>query len=87
VASKAVVFPAIKSSSDKAEAAFKAKGVDVTPFTQQVKESTTFLFPIADKAAKVDGIMKPAMDAVVSGKQPASSLSQANDQVNALFNK
>jgi multiple sugar transport system substrate-binding protein len=87
VASKAVVFPAIKSSSDKAEAAFKAKGVDVTPFTQQVKEDTTFLFPIADKAAKVDGIMKPAMDAVVSGKQPASSLSQANDQVNSLFNK
>ena len=31
--------------------------------------------------------MKPAMDAVVSGKQPASSLSQANDQVNSLFNK
>ncbi len=34
---------------------------------------TTFLFPIADKAAKVEGIMKPAMDAVLSGKKPASS--------------
>ena len=29
--------------------------------------------------------MKPAMDAVVSGKAPASSLTQANEQVNALF--
>jgi multiple sugar transport system substrate-binding protein len=87
VAAKAVVFPAIKSSSDKAAEAFKAKGVDVSAFTQHVKDGTTFLFPIADNAAKVDGIMKPAMDAVVSGKSPASSLSQANDQVNALFQK
>jgi multiple sugar transport system substrate-binding protein len=29
--------------------------------------------------------MKPAMDAVVSGKAKAGSLTQANDQVNALF--
>jgi multiple sugar transport system substrate-binding protein len=85
VASKAVVFPALKSSSDKAAAAFKAKGIDVTAFTQQVKDGTTFLFPIADKAAKVDGIMKPAMDAVLSGKKDASSLSDANGQVNSLF--
>ena len=85
VASKAVVFPAIKSSSDKAAAAFKAKGTDVTAFTQHVKDKTTFLFPIAENAAKVDGIMKPAMDAVVSGKRPADSLSQANEQANGLF--
>ncbi|MGO4187465.1 ABC transporter substrate-binding protein [Pseudarthrobacter sp. TAF60_1] len=85
VASKAVVFPAIISSSEKAAEAFKAKGMDVTAFTQHVKDGTTFLFPIADKAAKVDGIMKPAMDAVLSGKKPASSLTQANEQVNALF--
>ena len=49
------------------------------------RTGTTFLFPIADNAAKVDGIMKPAMDAVLSGKKPASSLTEANDQVNALF--
>jgi len=85
VASKAVVFPAVKTSSDKAAAAFKAKGVDVTPFTQPVKDNATFLFPIADKAPKVEGIMKPAVDAVVAGKNPASSLTQANEQVNALF--
>ena len=85
VASKAVVFPAVKTSSEKAAAAFQAKGVDVTPFTQPVKDGATFLFPIADKAPKVEGIMKPAVDAVVAGKNPASSLTQANEQVNALF--
>ena len=85
VASKAVVFPALKASSDKASAAFKAKGVDVTAFTEHVKNKTTFLYPITDNTAKVKGIMEPAMDAVVSGKQPASSLTDANSQVNALF--
>ncbi|MGG5170718.1 ABC transporter substrate-binding protein [Pseudarthrobacter sp. J1738] len=87
VASKAVVFPAIKTSSDKAAAAFKAKGTDVSAFTQHVKDKTTFLLPITDNAAKVSGILKPAMDAVVSGKEPASSLTAANDQVNELFAK
>lgn len=85
VASKAVVFPAISEAADKAAAAFKAKGIDVTPFTQQVKDGTTFLFPITENASKVDGIMKPAMDAVFSGQSPASSLTDANNQVNALF--
>jgi multiple sugar transport system substrate-binding protein len=85
VASKAVVFPAVSEAADKASAAFKAKGIDVTPFTQQVKDGTTFLFPITENAAKVDGIMKPAMDAVFSGQAPASSLTDANNQVNALF--
>jgi multiple sugar transport system substrate-binding protein len=85
VASKAVVFPALKASSDKAAEAFKAKGVDVTAFTEHVKNKTTFLYPITDNTAKVKGIMEPAMDAVVSGKAPASSLTQMNEQVNALF--
>ncbi|MCU6478933.1 ABC transporter substrate-binding protein [Arthrobacter sp. A2-55] len=87
VAGKAVVFPAIKTSSDLAEKAFAAKGTDVSAFTQQVKDGTTFLFPITDNAAKIDAIMKPAMDSVVAGKSPASSLTDANKQVNDLFAK
>ncbi|MDP5227404.1 MULTISPECIES: sugar ABC transporter substrate-binding protein [Arthrobacter] len=87
VAAKAVVFPAIKSSTDKAEAAFKAKGIEVTPFTQHVKDKTTFLLPITDNAAKVGGILTPVADAILSGKSPAGSLTAANEQVNALFTK
>lgn len=85
VASKAVVFPAVKTSSEKAAEAFKAKDVDVSAFTQHVEDKTTFMLPITDNAAKVAGIMKPAVDAVIAGKAPASSLTQANEQVNALF--
>ena len=85
VASKAVVFPAIKSSSEKAAAAFKTKGIDVSAFTTHVKDGTTFLFPITENAAKVDGLMAPAMDAVVSGKKDASTLGEATEKVNSLF--
>lgn len=85
VGKKGVVFPAIKSSDTLAVNAFKAKGIDVTPFTKQVADGTTFLFPITENAAKIDGIMKPAMDAVLSGKSPVGSLTDANNQVNDLF--
>ena len=85
VGEKGVVFPAIPAATDKAEAAFKAKGVDVTPFLVNVKEKTTFLFPITDHASQIDGIMHPAMDDVLSGKAPPTSLTEANNQVNQLF--
>ncbi|MCJ1671913.1 MULTISPECIES: sugar ABC transporter substrate-binding protein [unclassified Rathayibacter] len=80
-----VVFPAIPSGSDAAQAAFAERGIDVTAFTGQVDEGTTFLFPISDNAAKINGIMQPAVDAVFEGQAEPSSLSSANDQVNALF--
>ena len=85
VGEKAVVFPAIPEATDKAEAAWKAKNIDTTPFTIQVKDKTTFLFPITDHASQIDGIMHPAMDDVLSGKAPVTSLTDANNQVNQLF--
>ena len=85
VGGKGIVFPALDSGVQKATAAFKSKGVDVTPFTTQVKDGTTFLFPITDHAAEITAIMQPAMDAVMAFKAEPSSLTAANDQVNALF--
>jgi multiple sugar transport system substrate-binding protein len=80
-----VVFPAIPSGTDAAEAAFKGKGVDVSAFTQQVKDNTTFLFPLTDHAAAISQIMLPAMDSVMNYSADPDSLSDANDQVNSLF--
>jgi multiple sugar transport system substrate-binding protein len=84
VGDKGVVFPAIPEATAKAEAAFKAKGVDVAAFTVHIEEQTTFLFPITDHASQIDGIMQPAMDGVANGKDPAT-LTEANNEVNALF--
>ena len=86
VGKSGVVFPAIPSGTDLAGQAFAAKNIDVSSsFLVHVKDGTTFLFPITDHASQVTGIMQPAVDAVFTGKEPASSLTAANDQVNALF--
>lgn len=85
VGEKGVVFPAIPSGTDKAAAAFKAKGVDTDAFLVHIKDGTTFLFPITDKASQVVNIMSPAMDSVYNGKEPATSLTKANDEVNAAL--
>jgi len=80
-----VVFPAIPSGTTAAQAAFKAKGIDVTPFLTQVNDKTTFLFPITDHASEILTIMNAAVDAVFTGKAKADTLTAANTQVNALF--
>jgi multiple sugar transport system substrate-binding protein len=85
VGEKGIVFPAIPSATDKAKAAFKAKNIDVSSFTVHIDEKTTFLFPITDYASQIEGIMHPAMDAVANGKNEPSSLTEANNEVNALF--
>jgi len=85
VGKMAVVFPAVPAGTDAAEAAFKAKGIDVSAFLVHVKDKSTFLFPITDKASQIGNIMQPAMDAVYNGTAPVSSLTKANEEVNALL--
>lgn len=85
VGDKGVVFPAILSSTDNAVEAYAERGIDVSAFTEQVADKTTFLFPITANAAQVEGIMRPAMDAVLTGQDPVTSLTGANDRVNRLF--
>ncbi len=85
VGAAAVVFPAIKSSTDIAVAAFKAKGVDVSAFLNHVSDNTTFLAPITDHRSDVSALVTPALQAIMSGKATASSLTDVNTKVNALF--
>lgn len=85
VASNAVVFPAITTATAKAGEAFAAKGVDVDAFLVHVNEGTTFLFPITDYKSDIGAIMTPAMEAIMSGQAGVETLTEANNQVNALF--
>ncbi|MGL4649244.1 MAG: extracellular solute-binding protein, partial [Caldilineaceae bacterium] len=82
-----VVFPAQQSGVDKAVAAYEAKELDITAFTDQaVEEGGTFLFPVTDNAAEISAIMTPAMQSVMLGQGTAAEvLTDANEQVNALF--
>jgi multiple sugar transport system substrate-binding protein len=82
-----VVFPAIPSAAQKSLDARKAKGVDVSAFTDQAAEKDgTFLFPITDHANEITTIMNDAMDNIALGKiDAATALKAANDEVNKLF--
>ncbi|MET0426543.1 MAG: sugar ABC transporter substrate-binding protein [Actinoplanes sp.] len=81
-----VVFPARPSGTDLAVQFNKTeRNLDVTPFTDQVKEKTTFLFPVTTNAADITALMVPRMDAVYIGEAPVSSLTGLNDQLNKLF--
>ena len=85
VADAAVVFPAIKTSTEKAVAAFEAKGVDVAAFADHVTDGTTVLYPITDHKSDVNATMTPVMESIMSGQSGTDALLAANDQVNALF--
>lgn len=81
-----VVFPARPSGTALATAFNqKVRGFDVTPFTRQVKERTTFLYPVTKHPADVTALTGPAFDAVYTGDQPVSSLTDLNNQLNRLF--
>jgi multiple sugar transport system substrate-binding protein len=85
VAEAGVVFPAISTSTEKAIAAFEAKGVDVTAFTQHVDNGTSVLYPITDFKSDVNAIMTPAMEAIMSGATGTENLEAANEKVSQLF--
>jgi hypothetical protein len=56
-----VVFPARPDGTELAIAFNKTKRkLDVTPFTDQVKDKTTFLFPVTNNAADIIALMNPA---------------------------
>ncbi|MDD7385233.1 MAG: sugar ABC transporter substrate-binding protein [Actinomycetaceae bacterium] len=81
-----VVFPAIPHATDLAKDAFASKGIDVKNFLIHLENKTGFLPQVTEHGPEINGIMNPAVDAVVTGQKPASSLTQANEEVNALFN-
>ncbi len=87
VGSAGAVFPALPEATDKALAAYKATGVDVSAFVKQAKASGgTFLFPITDNASQINDIMTSTLQSVFLGKAKAADvLPAANDKVNALF--
>ncbi|GIF73861.1 ABC transporter substrate-binding protein [Asanoa siamensis] len=87
VGGNAVVFPAIKTASDKALAAHEGKGRDVRAFIDQATAPNgTFFLPITDHGSEVSKIVQDAIQSAVLGRtDSATALKKANEQVNALF--
>lgn len=80
------VFPAIFSGAEKAQAAYEARGLDVSSYLDQAnEEGGTFLFPIADKASEYTAIVTPAMQEVGMGANAADIIPDMNEEVNDLY--
>jgi multiple sugar transport system substrate-binding protein len=82
-----VVFPAIKEGVDNALAAYKAKNMNVSAFTDMATaKGVTFVYPVLDNGVKVSEIMVQAFDTIFLGKgEVEATLKAANVKVNALF--
>lgn len=82
-----VVFPAQQSGVDRAIAAYKAKNLDVSAFTDQATEPDgTFLFPVTDNAPEINALVGPVMQSILLGQAKAADvLPPTNEQINALF--
>jgi multiple sugar transport system substrate-binding protein len=81
-----VVFPARPGGTNLAIEFNKAsRNLDVTPFTNQVKNKTVFLFPVTTNAADIVALMQPTMDSVYIGDEDVTALTTLNGQLNKLF--
>ncbi len=82
----AVVFPAIPSAADIAEAAHASNGVDVSAFKVHVDEGTTFLFPITDSASRIEDVMGPVMQQILRNEGTAADLiPPAAEEINEIL--
>ncbi|WP_111637608.1 ABC transporter substrate-binding protein [Marinomonas shanghaiensis] len=81
VASKGVVFPAIKGMAEKAVGAQMQRNIDSSAFLT-MSQSETYLPPIAKNGARIDSTMESAIQSILLGKESAQeALSDANKKV------
>jgi multiple sugar transport system substrate-binding protein len=85
IAGEGTVFPAIPSSTEKALQTFADKGWPVEAFYSYVEDGHTFLPPITEHAGEIGDLVTPALQGIHLGQQPASSLTDVNDQVNQIL--
>lgn len=84
-AAKGIAFPAVEASAEISREAFVSSGIDIAAFQVPIDEGSTYLAPVAENWAELQAIMAPTMDAILSLEADPSTLVDANEQVNALF--
>jgi len=87
VAASGVVMPALQSTTETSKAALAKTGLDITAYTDQIDAGTTFPFPAVLNSAEVNATMTSAMDNVMAFQAEPSSLTAANEKVDALFTR
>jgi multiple sugar transport system substrate-binding protein len=84
VADEGVVFPAITEAWEIKQRNYADEGIDVTPFTDQVEQGTTFPFPISEHPADITAELTRTMESVLGGASP-DAFTAMNRRINGLF--
>ena len=87
VAATGVVFPAIKTASEKSAEVREKDGLNAQVFLDEQKaKDGTFIIPISYHGTEISQIVQDAIQSAALGQKDAkTALTKANDQVNALF--
>jgi multiple sugar transport system substrate-binding protein len=82
-----VVFPAIQTGVDRAVAAYEAKDLDVSAFTDiAASEGGTYLLPMTENGTEIRDILQPVLQDIFDGLVPAEeALPEINEEINSLF--
>ncbi|WP_369055720.1 ABC transporter substrate-binding protein [Kineococcus terrestris] len=85
VADAGVVMPALRSTTEASKESLSRTGLDVTAYTDQIEQGTTFPFPAVLNASEINSLMQSAMDNVMAFNAEPESLTAVNERLDALF--
>ncbi|PRY17178.1 ABC transporter substrate-binding protein [Kineococcus rhizosphaerae] len=85
VAEAGVVMPALKSTNAASKTSLGKTGLDVSAYTDQIDQHTTFPYPAVLQSTEITTTMQSAMDNVMAFNAEPSSLTATNRKLDALF--
>lgn len=87
VGAAAVVFPAIPSGTEAAIKAFGDKGIDVTAFTDHMKNGTFVPTPVTEYGTTIDSRTDPVMQAFFLHQAETKDLAALQDSIGQIFRR
>lgn len=87
IGEQGVVFPARPAGTQAAIEAFAKRGLDVTPFTDRVKNGETVRYPLTYNGNAIFSVLRPAFDSIWLGQMDADGFDSYNEQVTKLMTK
>lgn len=85
IGERAPFFPSTDAGTEAAIESYAAEGLDVTPFTDRVKNGETGLYPLVENSATIMTTMQSAFDQCWMRRIDGADFASYNDRVNDLF--
>ncbi|WP_193104968.1 ABC transporter substrate-binding protein [Brachybacterium sp. FME24] len=85
IGERAPFFPSTDVGTQAAVDSYAESGLDVTPFTDRVKNGETGLYPLVENSSSIMPLMQTAFDQCWMRRIDGADFASFNDRVNALF--